>query len=244
MLKSLIEKLQRLYQKGKCSEALEEIASKYPSLDTMPVEIKEIKAWCHFRKEEYTQASEAALSAGSTNADELLAQLAAYVSKDDAMIMNIHRKLPDNPGVCNALAIRARDKDSTIPMELIVKTALKLVSDNRIAAVNLINNTARLLIAKGNGSSDAVMAIGFWQIALLKYGDVNYHHRAAVYFHLSKAYENLKAMDLAIKSAEESLTLWQKQAAFDPSNPKFLRDCEGAKKRLEELKALISAPKK
>lgn len=237
MLKFLVEKLQSLYKEGKCSEALEEIASKYPSLDTMPVEIKEIKAWCHFRKEEYIQASEAALSAGSTNADELLAQLAAYVSKDDAMIMSIHRKLPNNPGVCNALAIRARDKDSDLPMELIVKTALKMVSDDRIAAVNLVNNTARLLIAKGNGISDTVMAIGFWQIAILKYGDVNYHHRAAVYFHLSKAYESLKVKNLAIKSAEKSLALWQKQASLDPGNPKFLRDCEGAKKRLEELKA-------
>lgn len=239
----LIVKLQSLYKEGKCSEALKEVASNYPSLDKMPVEIKEIKAWCHFRMEEYAQASEAALSAGSTNADELMAQIAGYVSKDDAMIMKIHRKLPDNPGVCNALAIRARDKDSTIPIELIVETALKLVDDDRIAAVNLINNAARLLIAKGNGSSDTVMAIGFWQIALLKYGDMNYHHRAAVYFWLSKAYESLNEKKLARKSAEESLALWQKQTSLEPGNPKFLRDYEGAKKRLEELKAQTSAPK-
>lgn len=244
MLKVSVEELERLYEDGKSLEALGRIAASYPTLDAMPVEAMEIMGYCHFRREEYDQATEIALKAierGSVKAEELLAQLAGYVSKDDELLTKIHFKLPKNPGVCTAIAIRARDNDSTIPKGIVIKTALRFMGDDLaghdcIAATNLINNTARLLLAKGNRSSDTVMAIGFWQIALLKYGDANYHHRAAVHFWLSKAYENLKEKKLAIKCAEDSLALWEKQVDLDPTNPGFKKKLEGARARLAELK--------
>jgi hypothetical protein len=231
--------VKKLYEEGRSSEALEKITASYPTLDTMPVEIMEVKAWCYFRREEYVEATETALAAaekGSINGQELLAQLAGYVSKDDELLKKIHQKFPNSPSVWNALAIRARDGDSIIPAQLIVEAALRFINNENIGAINLINNTARLLLAKGNGGSDTITAIGFWQIALMNYGDKNYHHRAAVYFWLSNAYENIGEMSSAIQSATNSLILWDRQVIFDPDNPKFKKNLAGAEERLEELK--------
>jgi tetratricopeptide (TPR) repeat protein len=238
MAEEIIVRLNKLYEEGKCSEALEEISRVYPSANVMPAEIMAIKGWCHFRLQQYHEATEAALMAdekGSPKGSELLAQLAAYVSKDDKAIEAIRQKMPGNLSVCNAFAIRARDKDSRIPKEMIVEAAIKAMSGEEIAATNLINNTARLLLAKGDGFGDTVTAIIFWRIALQRYGDKNYHHRAAVHFWMSKAYESLGNKALAIQSALSSLQLWEEQVNLDPANPKFKESLEGARRRVEEL---------
>jgi hypothetical protein len=204
----------------------------------MPIEVMEVKAWCHFRREEYAKATETALLAVDKKSEkglELLAQLIGYISKDDEALKNIHQKLPNNVSVCNAFAIRARDADSTIPIEMVIKAALRHINDSGIGATNLINNTARLLLAKGNGSYDTITAIGFWHIALINYGNKNHHHRAAVYFWLSKAYESLGEISSAIESALNSLKLWDEQVILDPDNPKFKKNLTGAEERLEEL---------
>lgn len=235
-----IDELKKLYDEGKTDEVLYKILLQCPrGMDIdMPIEMAEIKAMCHFSRGEYGEATETALSAlhcGSTKAAELLIQLAAYVDKDDKTMEAIRLGLPKSPSVCNAFAIRARDADSKISNELIVNAAVKALDDDSVGATHLLNNTARLLLEKSNTPSDIVMAIGFWHIAISRYGDVNYHHRAAVYFWLSKAYEKLGDKDLAIKSARKSLTLWVKQISLDPTNQKFNERIAGAEKRLEEL---------
>ncbi len=234
------DELQKMYDEGKTAEALYKILLQCPrglGID-MPIKMAEIKAMCHFSRGEYGEATETALSAlhcGSTKAAELLIQLAAYVDKDDKAMKAIRLGLPKSPSVCNAFAIRARDTDSNISKELIVNATLKMFNDDSIGATHLINNTARLLLKKGNTPSEIVMAIGFWHIAISRYGDLNYHHRAAVYFWLSKAYEKLGDKTIAIKSAKKSLMLWVKQISLDPTNQKFNEKIIGAEKRLEEL---------
>jgi hypothetical protein len=92
----IIDEIKRLYDEGRSSEALEKITSDYPTLDTMPIEVMEVKAWCHFRREEYAKATETALLAVDKKSEkglELLAQLIGYISKDDEALKNIHQKL-------------------------------------------------------------------------------------------------------------------------------------------------------
>ncbi|MFA5730055.1 MAG: hypothetical protein WC938_02445 [Candidatus Paceibacterota bacterium] len=236
-----IKKINDLYKEGRFEEAMNAISSKYPLIDEKPVDVLEVEAWCLFRFEKYELAAKAALilaEKGSQKGYELLAQIAGYVNKDDELLEKISQKLPVNVSVCNAYAIRARDPDSHIEARKVLLSAILFMNDEEIAAAHLLNNTARLLMAKGyeGTNMDIVTAIGFWQIALQKYGDTNYHHRAAVHFWLSKAYEKLGDKQLAIKSAQKSLTLWVKQISLDPNNPKFNENLTGAEKRLEELK--------
>jgi len=237
-MKTTIEQLQELYKEGKTAEVLYRILLNFPLGRSLPVEIEELKGWCHFRREEYKEATETAVSAtrkGSVKASELLIQLAAYVNKDDRMMEVIHQGLPNNSSVCNAFAIRARDPDSKIPVKLIMDAAMRSINKDDLGAINLLNNTARLLLEKGNRSSDTMMAIGLWETALIKYGEKNYHHRAAVMFWLSNAYESLEDRPLAIKMAQESVKLWEYQASLDPDNSKFKKNLDGAKNRLENL---------
>jgi hypothetical protein len=230
-----VKKIRTLYEEGRVTEALEEIDNEYPFTEDMPVEVLEVKGWCHFRKEEYDDATRVAIMANSLNGDELLAQIAAYVTKDDDLLMKMRQKHPESLGVCNALNIRAKDSDSTISVGAIVGSAIDLIGNDSIAATNFINNTGRLLMEKGNGRSDNLIAIGLWQIALIKYGSKNYHHRAAVNFWISKAYEGLGNKKLAILAIQESARLWNEQCELEPENQKFQNSREGAKKRLQEL---------
>jgi hypothetical protein len=237
-MKTSIEQLRELYDEGKTAEVLYRILLDFPFGRDLPVEIEEIKGRCHFRREEYAEATKVAISAsqkGSEEASELLIQLSAYVNKDDRTMEIIRQGLPNNSGVCNAFAIRARDSDSNIAVKLILDAAIRSINKNDLASINLLNNTARLLLEKGNHSSDTIMAIGLWEIALIKYGEKNYHHRAAVMFWMSTAYKSLGDLSSASKKAKESLTLWEYQISLDPTNSKFKKNLEGAKKRFENL---------
>jgi len=231
-----VKLLKQLYEKGQNERIIETISSMSPAERTPEVEV--IGAWAHFRRGEYAKSSEIATrlsDKGDKQALELLAQLVAYVGKDDYFLAELRRQIPGNPSICNALAIRARDADSDIPIGVIVDAALRLINDDSVGGTNLLNNAARMLLAKGDGGKDVVTAIGFWQIAIIRYGDKNHHHRAAVFFWLSKAYEALGAKNIAIKMAEESIALWQKQFELDPENKQFKERLEGAKQRLKDL---------
>lgn len=240
-MESMVETIHKLYKEGRFEEALKIILSAYQSTNEMPDEILEIEAWCRFRFKEYEKANESALvlsGRGNSSGLEIQAQIAAYVTKDDKLLEKLYWQKPKNPGIANAIAIRARDEDSVISTTVVVCAAMGMMNDNRISSIHVINNTARLIFERSYFKShdDIIMAIGFWQIALEKYGDGNYHHRAAVHFWMSKAYERLGEKSLAIKSAQKSLTLWVKQISLDPSNPKFNENFTGAEKRLEDLK--------
>lgn len=243
-----IENIRDLYERGQIEKVMNAISSKYSLIDEMPVDVLEIEACCLFRFKKYELAAKAALllsEKGSQKGLELLAQIAGYVTKDDELLDKIFQKLPVDVSVCNAYAIRARDPDSRIRVRKVIASAFSYMIDEEIAVAHLLNNTARLLMAKGyEGTNlDIVTAIGFWQIALSKYGDKNYHHRAAVYFWLTKAYERLGMLNEAEENAKKSLDLWEKQVALDQNNPKFQENLEGAKRRLEELQKLCTLNK-
>ncbi|MFZ3074212.1 MAG: hypothetical protein WA093_03745 [Minisyncoccales bacterium] len=145
--------------------------------------------------------------------------------------------------VCNAWAIRARDSDSDIEVGKIVRAALRLFNAPEIGAVNLLNNTARLLIAKPRmsvtkmGAEDLVLALGFFHAALDKYGSANFHHRAGVWYWISVIYEELNDRQAASNAAFESLKLWQEQVRLAPDNKSFKDKLEGAQNRFEQISA-------
>lgn len=117
-----------------------------------------------------------------------------------------------------------------------MEAALRLFNTPEIGAVNLLNNTARLLLAKPRNPQDSLLALGFFHSALCKYGAYrNYHHRAGVYYWISAIYEKLDDRKSAFFAANESLRLWEKQAELAPDNKSFKDKLEGAKKRLESL---------
>jgi len=232
-----LRSIQSLYEEGRFLEAMEKISGRYPDGDE-PADIRMVKAWCHYRRKEYEEAKKQALQAGGIEAEELLAQLAAYVEKNDKILVSIHHRHPDNPSVCNAMAIRAKDNDSDISITLIVAAVAQMMNKEGIAAIHFINNAARTLLAKGKGNTDIIIAIGLWQTALLKYGYENYHHRAAVCFWISSAYEKLGDIPLAMKFAMESLVLWEEQLNREPDNPSFIERRSGANDRIETLRVL------
>lgn len=223
------EELKDLYERGENAKIVEIVTS---MLKEVEPDDEIILAWAYFNLGEYKKALDIAMR---LEAFELVIQLVAYVSKGDKLIEEIRQKFPNNLNVCNALAIRARDADSDIQSETIILAALKCLSDDSIGAINLLNNTARLLLEKGDSSKDVVIAIGFWQIALVKYGDKNYHHRAAIHFWLSKAYERIGVKGAAKLAARESAVLWKKQLSLDSSNKRFEERFDGALKRIQEL---------
>lgn len=223
------EELKGLYERGENAKIVEIVTS---MLKEVEPDDEIILAWAYFNLGDYKKALDIAMR---LEAFELVIQLVAYVSKGDKLIEEIRQKFPNNLNVCNALAIRARDADSDIQSETIILAALKCLSDDSMGAINLLNNTARLLLEKGDGGKDIVIAIGFWQIALVKYGDKNYHHRAAIHFWLSKAYERMGVKGAAKLAARESVALWVKQISLDPSNRRFEERFDGALKGIQEL---------
>jgi len=230
----LVKKLQEMYEDGRNKDILKEIDLAYSEIEKAPFEIQIIGAWALFRLGKYEQAKKIVLNQeGEEKALELLAQLTAYLEKDDELLREIHQKLSGNPSVCNALTIRARRPDSSIPVGLVIEAAENFIKGNNpeIAATNQINNTARLLLAKG----DELKAIYFWHIALERYGEKHYHHRAAVWFWISVAYEKLSYYELAMGAAHNSLELWQKQVDMDPQNIPFKERLMGAEERFNQL---------
>lgn len=248
---SLKNELDALYGVGKNEEILARIAEKYSSLAEMPTSIIIIKGWANYRRKEYADAELAFTMAvereNSPKGWEGLAQIAAYVDKNDGAITLAAEKVPNSSSICNAWAIRARDADSGIEVSKIVRAALGLINAPEIGAINLLNNTARLLIAKPRvsvmkpASEDYLLALGFYQAALAKYGSVNFHHRAGVWYWISVIYEKLNDRQSASDAAFQSLKLWEEQVKFAPDNKSFGEKLDGARKRYEQISSDLSS---
>jgi hypothetical protein len=232
--------IKELYDDGRFEEARDLIASTYPSPHGTPDEILAIAGWCLYRCKEYKKADGAGVilcERGAPAGFEIRAQIAAYVTKDDELLQKLYWEKPNNPSIANAIVIRSRDDDSNIATNVVTCIAHKFMSDNQIASVHIINNAARTVYKRSISKSldDAILAIGLWEIALKKYGRKNYHHKAAVHYWLSQAYESLGEKKLSFKSAQRCADLWKEAIRRDPKNPKFQENFIGAKERLKKL---------
>lgn len=231
------KKLETMYEQGDCSGIVEEISQLKE--EKITVDIRRILAWAYFRLgriEESWKLAKILSSEGDKKSRDIMSQIEAYVCHRDP----VHGE-ELTVSMKNAMAIRARDADSDIPTSVVMDMTFEHMLDEDIAGINLANNTARLLLAraelsKPEGVREVQLAIVLWENCLFRYGEnKNYHHRAAVCFWLTKAYEELGRIDLALFAAHRSIRLWEAQAAIDPENKSFKEKLENAYKRLEEL---------
>lgn len=142
------EELKDLYKRGKNAKIVKIVTS---MLEEVEPDDEIILAWAYFNLGDYKRALDIAMR---LEAFELVIQLVAYVNKRDKLIEEIRQKFPDSLNVYNALAIRARDVDSDIQSKTITLVAFKCLSDESIRAINLLNNTARILLEKGDDDED------------------------------------------------------------------------------------------
>jgi hypothetical protein len=82
---------------------------------------------------------------------------------------------------------------------------------------------------------DPEAALDCWNRAYKRYGNGNFHHRAALQYWVYNAYMKLGDKDSATLAAELSYSLWQQAAEADPSNEAFKKKMANAKSIYENL---------
>ena len=239
-----VAEIQELYDKGKIQEAMNavwaEVYEERPSNDPERGALMIIRAWCHWRRQEWSDALEwleMAEKAGGAElkAKRLRAYFAAYRDKDDKVLLSIVAELPDDIDAQNALVIRARDGDSALTHAEIGRIVLSFSGDG-VAAANLNHNGARFFLAKARGNADLFSAIGMLERAIQLYGtEGQWHHRAAAHHYKSQAHERLGEKAEALAMEQESARLWDKAIELDPQNKGFRDNRESAVKRIAEL---------
>ncbi|MDA1337209.1 MAG: hypothetical protein O3C23_00360 [bacterium] len=227
------------YDNGEFDRCLEAVGQELAVCAQGDPEIGELHAlggWCHYRKGEYETAREWFVAAGPvTFAREGLLYLAAYRDKDDMLIQELANELGDLVNVQNALVIRARDADSTIPHSEVV-LAVSRFTESMVEVANLCHNAGRFFLAKPQDSSDLVLALGFLDMAKVRYGiDRNWHHRGALHFWRSCVFEQLLDKQGALEAARDSYFCWAEQCILDPETPRHREQLENAYQRILKL---------
>gem|GEM_PF-3114820 len=203
-------------------------------------ELHAFKGWALYRQKNFEEAREEALRAQNTERGlRCLAAIESYLGNLEEAKSYLE-KLPNTPAKANARMIGFREPTDLTPKEEVLAVAYEWVNEiiDKTNTANLMNNTARWLLAKSKGKEDMMLALGFMRSAIELYGagTTNLHHRASANFWVSKIMEELFGAQAAVTAAEESLTLWEIQLSLDPENKKnFANSREGAANRLREL---------
>lgn len=235
-----VAEIQELYDLGKIPEAMaavwaevyEERKQDDPELGKLMV----IRAWCHWRRQEWNDARKwlnGANEAGGADlrVKRLCAYFAAYLDKNDGVLRAIATELPDDISVQNALLIRAREADIGIAQGDVLLLLNRFTGES-VEVANLYHNGARFFLAQKQDREDAITAVDLIDIALAKYGDGgNWHHRAAANFWRSQALERLDRTSEALQAIQESMRLWRKAVELDPTNQGFQQNLRNAQER-------------
>ncbi len=240
-----VENLDFMLNQGKTASVLKKTEEllKNKSLSSKEAnDLHALRGWAFYRQKQFDEARQEALLAGEDSLRGLrcLAALESYLGNPDQAKYYLD-KLPDTPAKDNPKMIGFHNPKDTTPKEEVLALAYKWVDElvDPINTANLMNNTARWLLAKGENKGDLMLALGFMRSAIEIYGTGlnNLHHRASANYWISQIMEKLFGPKAAITAAEQSLTLWKIQLSLDPGNQNFVNSHEGAKKRLAELTA-------
>lgn len=242
-----VQEIQELYDLGKIAEAMAavwaETHGERRSSDPEIGQLRVIRAWCHWRRQEWGDALmwlEAAEEAGGAElkAKRLRAYFAAYRDKDDEILRAIAQELNDDVGVQNALIIRARDPDSSAVSLDEVRWILERFSGSiEVDVANLYHNAARLFLAKGSIENHFFSALVLIDGAIARYGlNMHWHHRAAAAFWRSHILARLNEKEEARDAIIASVLLWEAAVQLDPANQGFRTNLENAQKREVELR--------
>jgi len=225
------------YDRGEFDRCLAEV--EVALVGALPNEHDELSAlggWCYYRKGEYETAQRWFEDAGQVPfAREGIMYIAAYRTKDDPLVQEIARELGDRVNVHNALVIRARDTDSIISHDEVLRSVLRF-QGQEVEVANLYHNGGRFFLAKVRDQSDLVVSLGLMGAALARYGmDRNWHHRGAANFWCSRILEQLLDKRAALEAARESLYCWTQQCILDPGTERHRQQLANAHKRILEL---------
>ena len=243
--KAKLKKIESLVKEGRTREALEKETLFLKNRLTSEGERCEAfgwGAWAFYRRKEFEKAEIEAKKAGDNEtALKCLAAIAAYFYKDQKLVRFYTDQLPNSPARDNAKTIAARNPNDDTPKEEIIRRAEKSIAILKILdplnTANLLNNTMRWLLEKGEGDDDLMIALRFIEKAVELYGDgdCNLHHRASAHFWISIIKERLFSERGAVSAATMSVYLWEKQLTIDPDNEHFRNSLSGARKRLKKL---------
>lgn len=237
------KELERKLNQGRTTLILQETDEILKTKCLISEEINELHAfrgWAFYRQKQFEEARQESLLAGESSLRGLrcLAAIESYLGNLEQAEYYMN-KLPDIPAKDNAKMIGFRSVKDTTPKEEILELAYKWVDGlvDPINTANLMNNTARWLLAKGEGKGDLMLALGFMRSAIEIYGTGfdNLHHRASANYWISQIMERLFGAKAAITAAEESLTLWEMQLSVNPASQNYINSHKGAEERLEEL---------
>lgn len=236
-----LAEIQQLYAQGNIPQAMEavwaEVHEERSKDDPELGQLKVIRAWCHWRRQEWNDArqwlQEAEEAGGAEQRTKALrAYFAAYRDKDDVALEAIAKELVDDVDVQNALVIRARDADSNaVALDQLEIVLAPFSQSHEISVANLYHNAARFMLAKGSTEEDFAAAFSLINDALERYGStMHWHHRAAANYWKSVILERLGRGELAKKAKVASAKLWEKAVELDPSNEGFRKNLENARR--------------
>jgi len=228
-----------LYDRGEFDKCLNAASEELKArLFTGPekYELFALAGWCYYRKGEYETARNYFKNASQISfAKEGLAHLAVYIDKDDKTFRKLARELGDRVNIQNALTIRARDPDSTITHQEVMKGVLRF-QENVVEVANLYHNAGRFFFQKARDKKDLLTALGLLDASLVCYGvDRNWHHRGAANFWRSKVIEVLFGKRRALEAARDSLYCWTQQMILDPGTERHKKQWENVINRIKEL---------
>ena len=232
----MIKQLRALYEQGNNTRIVR-IISRVPEEERTTEELY-ILAWAYFRLGKYIKCYNTASilkEKGDGRADGIMAQVRAKIGEDERELLLLHEEYPDDRSILNAVIICARNDSTNIPIEFVNNALVIVEGETGIVSNHVRNNAARVFLKVGT-KEEIRRAIDLWMFVGTAYGEKNYHHRAAVFFWLSKAYEKLGVFDSAEAMAEISLDLWKKQFKEDSENLQWQKNLQNAEERLRYFK--------
>lgn len=248
-----VAELWHLYDSGKMTETVVglDLALQVETETAKLEALNAIYAWCHYRKNEYPASFERIkLANGHPRALECEMYILSYAKgyEDDVRLVAISKILgPDNMNCANALVIRAKNPNSQISPSEVFAVAnyfsiIKPPLHQKVATANLFHNVARYFLAKPGDANGLKLALGFIDVAVAHYGEVeNWHHRAAANFWKSQILEVMGLIPDAFKAAFTSMMFWTAQCGLEKDTSPFKERLENAVKRMNELTLKLQA---
>jgi hypothetical protein len=238
-----------LYDKGENSEVkslvwtkvTEERASTDPELGKLMV----TRAWAHWRDQEWEDARDwlnRAQAAGGAE-DEVLRLEATFAVRDgnDVKLLQLASQVPKNPGLQNALILRARGVPGmlTLPEVVYMADQLEDVHPEPLQVANVCHNAGRFCLDNGSRMEDFAIAAGLLGRAIRLYGtDIHWHHRAAASFWLAKSFQRWGGQQAAaIQAVRDSISLWDEAISNNPTNEGYRTNRVNAEQLLQGFEA-------
>lgn len=238
----LLKKVTQLYEDGKYAQVIMAVMNNFlEDLSIAPPEILEKLSWSYYKYNNFGAALEIIMIAenqGHANLNPIRMQVEARVNKNiNSALEVLDDGGRDDPKICNLFIIAARNQ---VHPDIYIEQALGYICGHKeskdISAVHMMNNMGRLYLTVG----DPEAALDCWKRAYPRYGEENFHHRAALMFWMAKAYQEIGEITEATRAIEQCQELWRKAINADPSNNSFLDKLSNANKTYQELIELQS----